>query len=383
MRAMSIVIFLIVVMMVISMGVFAKKPRPPQVEPLALDDSILQVAGCGSESGLVNVWSHDGETYNNIWQNTCGERVPGVVLGDTDNDGYKELAVFISYTTGKRKKDRVTHREIHIYEQGDQENPSRVSADLQDIGCWDLALGDANNDGMLELVVAGGSFIAVFEDTGTEINEIWRSENVEDDMPFGVTIGDADSDGYNELVYAAMPLGQFVVYEHLGGNEWGDEVYSEAITGALDDIKIGDTDDDGINEVVGGGNHNKLTIFEKVGDSYVIDFESEDLGGFTPGFDTGDFDNDGDTEIAIGTQAYPGPYYLYIFEYDYYEGTYVVTYQDGTESVSTIFAGDADNDGVDEITIGTTDGFLIYDYLDDYTLDYLDPTVWPNSLWVG
>jgi hypothetical protein len=350
-----------------------KKPvPPPPADPLVLLDGPNQVVGIytvrqgNNDLGFIRVWTYEG-SYTQTWERGGDGYYIDCVIGDSDNDGHDELLVVYRFETGKGR-NKVTHYHLQVFENGDTDEPSRF-LDLENNGVR-LVVADANSDGFQEIVGGGREHVYVFEDDGTEITELWQSpDNTYDDLPWDLDVGDADNDQQNEIVYAGLAAGKFAVYDYLGGNTWGNKVYSEPIAIGLDQAKVADVDGDGANEVIGGGNYNKLTVWEYVNGAYVIDFESADLGGFTQGVAAGDFDNDGKDEIAVGTALSSNS--VYVFKYD--GSNYVNIYSNPiTGMVSKIFAGDSDNDGIDEFVVASGDNLLVYDYEGSYIQRTID-----------
>lgn len=359
-----------------------KKPikDPPTSDQLVLLDNANQIVAASMEGrgrkqkGVIRVWTYEGGSYSKTWERS-GDGSYGVsAIGDVDNDGNDELVVVYTYKTGGRHG--ATHSEIQVFENGDTE-PSRTSDYLDDDGVdayTYMRLGDANNDGAVEIMLAHMNHISVHKDNGTEVTMLWKSEDLSAQDPLGIDAGDPDNDGLNEIIYSELGSGRFGVYEHLGGNVWGNKVYSEPISNCgLDRVFVADIDGDGDNEVFGGGCHRKLTIWEYVNGSYVIDFESAELGGFTQGVAAGDFDNDGSIEIAVGTVVSVSK--IFVFKYDETTETYTRVFEETISGVgvSDMFAGDSDNDGIDEIIIATIDNLLVYDYIAGYSQTYSDP----------
>jgi hypothetical protein len=330
---------------------------------------LLDIQGGGSlnhPEGIIRVWTYEGD-YTRTWTRKNQGTILSVAIGDTDNDGNDELVAICSYTTGKGR-NKITHYDLQIFENGDSDEPSRFVS-LTNNGMM-VVVADANNDGTQEIVGAG-EYVYVFNDDGNTITELWRSENIKDDHVFDLDVGDADNDGENEIVYAGLFARKFGVYDYLGGNNWGNKVYSMPSEGGLDRAKVADVDGDGLNEVIGGGNYNKLTVWKYSSGSYVIDFNSDDLGGFTQGVAAGDFDNDGLIEIAVGTAGANNM--VYVFKY--IGSTYTSIFEEPiSEMVGDIFAGDSDNDGINEFIVGTR-SLLIYKHIsgDVYSQVYSDP----------
>ena len=367
----------------VELETLSKKPikDPPTAEQLVLLDADNQIVAASMEGrgnkqkGVIRVWTYEGSSYSKTWEKS-GDGSYGVsAIGDVDNDGNDELVVVYTFKTGGGRNEE-THSEIQVFENGETE-PSRTSDYLDDDGVdayTYMRLGDANNDGTVEIMLAHMNHLSVHKDNGTEVTMLWKSESLAAEDPLGIDAGDPDNDGLNEIIYPSLGTGRFGVYEYLGNNVWGNKVYSEPISFCgLDRVFVADVDGDGNNEVYGGGCHQKLTIWEFVGGSYVIDFESAELGGFTQGVAAGDFDNDGSIEIAVGTLVSVNK--IFVFKYDETTETYTNVFEEPISGFGPgdMVAGDSDNDGVDEIIVATNEGLLVYDYMDGYSQTYSDP----------
>jgi hypothetical protein len=350
-----------------------KPPKDPPVptEPLVLLDNANQVAGIRTETlgnthrGIIQVWTYEGG-YTKTWELEGDGSYLDCTIGDTDNDGHDELIAIYHFETG-RGRNKVIHYQLQIFENGDTDEPSRF-IDITNNGMWQLVVADANSDGFQEIVGGNREHIYVLNDDGSVITQLWQSESIYDDMLWDLEVGDADNDSQNEIVYAGLAAGKFAVYDYLGGNNWGNKIYSEPISIGLDRAKVADVDGDGFNEVIGGGNYNKLTVWEFVNGAYVIDFESEDLGGFTQGVCAGDFDNDGKDEIAVGTHdGISGT--VYVFKYN--GTTYENIFSEPVGGTGDLFTGDSDNDGIDEFIVASSN-LLVYDYESSYIKSIID-----------
>jgi len=351
----------------------SKKPTPPNPpEPLVLLHNANQIVGC-SGSKIV-VWTYSGGIYSVSWENSSSGDYNAAAIGDVDRDGNDELVAVFIYETG-RGRNKITHKVIQIFENGDTDTPTRVSGDLTEegvngIGYTYMRLGDANNDGHIEILIAHSNCISVHNDNGSEIPMLWKSEDLSALDPWSIEAGDADNDGQNEIVYAELAGQRFGVYEYVENNTWGNRLYSETILYGLDRAFVADVDGDGLNEVIGGGNASMLFVWEYINGNYVVEFESGNLGGFTQGIGSGDFDNDELNEIAVGTAGADNK--VIVFKHN--GTTYLNIYEDSfLGMVSDLFAGDSDNDGVKEIVLAASD-LLVYDYTNQYNQTYSNST---------
>jgi len=355
-------------------------PTPTPTEPLVLLDNANQISGFAAEEigrreyiGVIKIWTYEGGTYSESWRKEIEGGVK-TAIGDIDNDGHDELVVTRRWTTGKRR-NRVNHEEILVFESGDT-----VASWTRDMisdgtsGVRYMTLGDANNDETLEIAFASGRGVSVYDYNETAgISLLWASEDLYADQPWSIEVANADNDEDNELIYAGLGGQRFGVYNYLGGNNWGDKVYSPAVFCGLDRAFVADVDGDEVNEVIGGGCDSKLYVWKQVNGEYILVFESEDLGGFTQGIAAGDFDNDGLNEIAVGTANFVNGK-VFVFKYDTTTLTYTSIFEETISGrVNSMFAGDSDNDGIDEFIVASGEGLLVYDYIGGYSQTYSDP----------
>lgn len=339
-------------------SVMAKKPAPeipppePSGDPLNLDASGFQVGGAGLDSSL-RVWKFDSGVWDAVWSSQTDALFWGVQIGDFDNDGAKELAVIRDVTEGKGK-NKVRSYYLDIYENGDSNSPSVEYLLSSDDQYTVMTSGDADNDGDSELILLATNVLGVYEYDGSSVSLIWETSTP--DMPWSAEVSDPDSDGLNEIVYAGFNNGYFVTYDYLGNGAWGNRIESEKLflegsnqyTYMVDWASVGDVDNDNVNEVVVGGSKGNFQVFEFVNGAYVIDFESQDLNGYTQALASADVDDDGLQEIVVGTAGNFNGYY--VFEYS---GVYQQVFSESTSAgVSSISVGDVDADSVDEVILG-------------------------------
>lgn len=341
--------------------------NPPPPSSLTLRTGTPQIA-VSTYDGDIRVWSWSGNTFQSDGVQSIGDWRDAIVLGDVDNDGEKELVTTNYYAEG-HGRNRIHHLVLEIYEDGDNA-PSRVSEDLIPGGqltVIDLAIGDADNDGVNELAVVGRDYLQIFQDDGDALSLVWETSL---DLNFGYsgTIADADNDGLNEVIYSSLRNGFFAVYNYLGNNTWGAPVISESVGGALDIVQVADVDGDGANEIIGGGNQSQLFVWESNNGIYSRSFTSAVLDGFTQGVAAGDFDGDGINEIAVGTAGETDSAYLFKFNGE----TYQQIYRDNlSASVNYVATGDLDNDGNAEFVFGS-EGIAVYGWSGTYSQVYLE-----------
>ncbi|MBU0497701.1 MAG: VCBS repeat-containing protein [Candidatus Thermoplasmatota archaeon] len=275
----------------------------------------------------------------------------GMAIGDLTGDGENEIAA--SWSTAVHKwvdgRYKIIGYNPYVFWTGG--------------GSADCLIGDCDNDGKNELIMSGGPFrfwsrtpeIVVFKWNG------WRLVKTavyDDPMPRGYVymagIGDVDEDGENELVCGIANRGDaenlVVVLD------WNNE--TKAFMSTIIEKTEGweqwpfacickDSDMDGKNEIHVGYYCPRLSVFEWNGTGYTLKYLQEWKGeaAVIEALDVGDVDNDGINEVCVGTNV------VHILQWNgsgFTEEALLPTW--GGLAVTSI--GDCDNDGKNEINVG-------------------------------
>ena len=249
------------------------------------------------------------------------------------------------------------------------------------IGSGKLSTHETKNQlQMFESVTDWNAMISQVESIPDYFVEAFQSGNI--DAALGVTVSELDGSpspeigiatGYLEIIDATAGTtdlhGTVRIWGYGGSTyeeEWSDEL--DQIVGGIDS---GDPDGDGDNElVVGTGGDDResnedtaeVRVYHRLGGSYALDGSVMDPGRYYAfGIDVGDIDNDGEEEITVGTGEYgESKSRVIIYDGDSHSEEFSKDVDSG--SVWGVRSGDFDGDGFAELIYGTSGGELfIYD----------------------
>jgi len=253
--------------------------------------------------------------YSNNGDNTFTEQTSisltnfsagDVSWGDYDNDGDLDILLIGSTEVGRASK---------IYKNnGNNTFTEQTSISLIDINNGSIAWGDYDNDGDLDIFMSGAAIIGGF---GTAISKVFCnngnntfSEQTSNSF-IGIHVGDIawgdyDNDGYLDILITGQTSSSGPVSKIYRNNR--DGTFTEQpqiILTAIwkSSVAWGDYDNDGFLDIFMAGTtseENSVTkIYHNNGDKTFTEQNSIILPGISGCVSWADYDNDGDLDILI------------------------------------------------------------------------------------
>ncbi|MFC1501678.1 FG-GAP-like repeat-containing protein, partial [Elusimicrobiota bacterium] len=300
-------------------------------------------------SVTATAWAHENVLFNEY----TAFAATGVYMGDVewvdfDSDGDLDIAV-----SGQTAELPSPQEQFRIYSNDGLGNFTNLgNRGISNVYMCQMDWGDYDNDGDLDVVISGTSGLLppvattkIFKNTNNVFSDI--SAGLTGIYNGDVKWGDYDNDG--DLDLAVCSEINTTIYRNDGGNNFVS--VTAALSGGVNGIiDWGDYDSDGDLDIAICGNYIS-TIYRNDNNNAFVD-ASMLIIGVSEGFVSwADYDNDGDLDLAICGEKTPSPLKkisrIYrnqggtFGEYDFVE---LLGVDDGF-SQGSLSLGDYDNDG--------------------------------------
>ena len=345
------------------------------------DAGVIRAWEITSDSNHELAWTSEAGENDNLLHSLEGGKSYGVAMGNLDDDD--NLEIVVGSGSGR----------VYVFD-GNTHETQWVSPVLDKLPIG-VAIGDLNNNGDNEIAITTGlpaepkgedglggeGYFYVFEKNGDDFTQAFKSDDI--DAAYGLTISELDGStypeigigtGYLEIISATAGTtelhGAVKVWGY-GGSSYSQEWTSGNIGQIVGGIGSGDPDDDGDNELVIGTSGDdresseenaEVRVYHRVGGSYSLDGSVINPGRFKAyGIAVGDVNDDGQDEIIVGTSE-KGENKPRLVIYD--GSTHAEEFSKSVDSNSVwgIATGDFDSDGEPELIYGTSGGELfVYD----------------------
>ncbi len=272
-------------------------------------DLDILMAGDSGSGYIADVWRNEGGgTFTPISAGLTGVENGSVAWGDYDNDGYLDILL-----AGGTVEAEFANPVSNVYHNNGNGTFSDISAALTAVDDAAAAWGDYDNDGDLDILLAGDSGI------GTYIADVWRNDGGGTFAAISaglnglnngfVAWGDYDNDGWLDILLtgdaSSAPNAQTTDLWHNDTDGTFIEITTSLSGVAGSSVSWGDYDNDGDLDIALAGSHTSAPpefiaeVWRNDGGGTFTDI-SAGLTGVQDGtIAWGDYDNDGDLDILL------------------------------------------------------------------------------------
>ncbi len=260
--------------------------------------------GTGTESlPLTRIYRNNGDgTFSDMEAGLFDLGVSKAVAGDLNNNGYNDIAMFGYTGLGGSSY-------FKLYMNNGDESFSEITGSIPDFYRGDLALGDFNNDGLLDILVAGEL------QNGNAMTRIYLNNGdfTFTDIEAGITgvshpavaAADLNNNQLQDVIISGR-IGSFdyVAYIYLNNGDGTFTQSPQPLVGLrYSAISLADYNNDGFIDILMNGSDNiddKYTvIYKNNGDETFTDINAGIIGTRQGDVSWGDFNNNGLPDLLV------------------------------------------------------------------------------------
>jgi hypothetical protein len=280
----------------------------------------LAVAGnSGSSVYATRIYRNNGDgTFTDIQAGLTPVITPSIAWGDLNNDGFQDIIV----VGGNNTSDGTSK----IYLNNGNETFTELTSGLVPVTNGAVAIGDLNNDGWADIVLAGriGSFdytAKVYMNQGDAVFAEFPAA-LEPSRYSTISLADYSGDGFLDILIAGSnnsDILQTRLYKNIQGTSF--QFIPTPMTGIIQgSVAFGDMNNDGLIDVVLTGS-NVSTGATRVTEIYLNqgnDVFTKYLGFAFPGLRRssaywGDYNNDGKLDVLVSGYFNVGDFHTKIY----------------------------------------------------------------------
>jgi hypothetical protein len=345
---------------------------PPGLELVSVDGDHVTIKD--TQTGILDTYLIDGEPVINGWavepteDSLIFELVADLHMYLTEdlqsydflNDGFLELVGC----------DLIIGAPLVFLENDGNFNFTEVNR--IDSGNILYDLGDADNDGLVDVLTNYNRSIFIYEQTDLSTyadSLVWQITPLDGNYRAWPRFSDLDDDGIGEISFMNdIDYYKIDIYENTGDNEFNNYLNIPWPYAGPAQFASGDFDGDGHTEIVGGDPYGVITVFETVAsDSFEMVWQGN-LGhnnAYMHRF-IGDTDIDGFGEWVSGSHDFShGGFFFRVYEGNgdnQYHEIYYDSLPGNPWRLGGVDAGDIDGDGIPEFVFSSNFNVGVYKY---------------------
>jgi hypothetical protein len=369
--------FSVILFLIISTQLYPQVPFPQNPDWISTDVTSVSTGGAFADinrDGWLDFVVANGNDisiqkvvvyYNNgsgtfpatpNWQSADIDYHGHLDVGDVNGDGWLDVAV--SVYIGQAGFNSPGKVKLYLNNGGTlSSNPDWISGDL--VYTFSCAFGDADDDGDLDLAVAGGESYynhpeqpRIYYNNGGTLESLPSWKATISQYSYDVNWADFDNDGDLDVVFNGEGNPNRI-FENVNGVISPTPVWqSTDASQYANSLFVGDVNNDGYldlaisdNSQLGGSGRFKIYLNNN-GTLNTTPFWTSTFSGYGSGINLTDIDNDNDVDLITGGWWQPVRIYLNS------SGTFTAAPQytsTSTSVVEVIVMGDVDNDAIEDV----------------------------------